>query len=153
MSIKRALTLVASAAAVAVLFAPVTGASAAESVSHGTRSAQLASADGFLHVYTQPYGGGRECKWSGNSNDWGSCRNLTSDIWNNGYAGGLDAVDLYTAPNAGGAHACISQGDRWWDTTTGNYRFTYGEGLEQFGKSVNNNISSHRWVDYCSQGG
>ncbi|WP_030378466.1 MULTISPECIES: hypothetical protein [unclassified Streptomyces] len=149
MSLKRVLTLAASAAAVATLFSPVSGASALES---GAQSPARAAADGYLHVYTQPYGGGRECKWLGNSDNWGTCRNLTSDIWNNGYAGGLDAVDLYTAPNAGGAHACISQGDRWIDTTTGEYRFTYGAGLEQFGASVNNNISSHRWVDYCSQG-
>ncbi|MER7927968.1 MULTISPECIES: hypothetical protein [unclassified Streptomyces] len=151
MSVKRLLTVAASAAAVAALFSPVSSASALDAGTQKTASAQL-SGDGYLHVYTQPYGGGRECKWSGNSDNWGSCRNLTSDIWNNGYAGGLDAVDLYTAPSAGGAHACISQGDRWWDTTTGNYRFTYGAGLDQFGKSVNNNISSHRWVDYCSQG-
>ena len=151
MSVKRILTVAASAAAVAALFSPVSSASALDAGTQKTAAAQL-SGDGYLHVYTQPYGGGRECKWSGNSDNWGSCRNLTSDIWNNGYAGGLDAVDLYTAPGAGGAHACISQGDRWWDTTTGNYRFTYGAGLDQFGKSVNNNISSHRWVDYCSQG-
>ena len=152
MSVKRLLTVAASAAAVAALFSPVSSASALDAGSQSTATARLASADGYLHVYTQPYGGGRECKWSGNSDNWGSCRNLTSDIWNNGYAGGLDAVDLYTAPNAGGAHACISQGDSWPDTTTGTYRFTYGAGLDQFGKSVNNNISSHRWVDYCSQG-
>ena len=151
MSVKRILTVAASAAAVAALFSPVSSASALDTGTQKTATAQLA-ADGYLHVYTQPYGGGRECKWSGNSDNWGSCRNLTSDIWNNGYAGGFDAVDLYTAPNAGGAHACISQGDRWYDTTTGNYTFTYGAGLSQFGKSVNNNISSHRWVDYCSQG-
>ncbi|WP_405839421.1 hypothetical protein [Streptomyces sp. NBC_01518] len=151
MSVKRILTVAASAAAVAALFSPVSSASALDAGTQKTAAAQL-SGDGYLHVYTQPYGGGRECKWSGNSDNWGSCRNLTSDIWNNGYAGGLDAVDLYTAPNAGGAHACISQGDSWPDTTTGEYRFTYGAGLEQFGKSVNNNISSHRWVDYCSQG-
>ncbi|MFF5299917.1 hypothetical protein ACFY5F_11170 [Streptomyces sp. NPDC013161] len=151
MSVKRILTVAASAAAVAALFSPVSSASALDAGTQKTAAAQL-SGDGYLHVYTQPYGGGRECKWSGNSDNWGSCRNLTSDIWNNGYAGGFDAVDLYTAPNAGGAHACISQGDRWYDTTTGNYTFTYGAGLSQFGKSVNNNISSHRWVDYCSQG-
>ncbi|WP_405824355.1 hypothetical protein OG241_45280 [Streptomyces sp. NBC_01390] len=152
MSVKRLFTVAASAAAVAALFSPFSSASALDAGSQGTKSAQLASSDGFLHVYTQPNGRGRECKWDGNSDNWGSCRNLTSDIWNNGYAGFLDAVDLYTAPNAGGAHACISQGDRWSDTTTGNYRFTYGAGLSQFGASVNNNISSHRWVDYCSQG-
>ncbi|MFE9764363.1 hypothetical protein ACFYPC_07495 [Streptomyces sp. NPDC005808] len=152
MSVKRLLTVAASAAAVAALFSPVSSASALDAGSQGTGSAQLVAADGKLHVYTQPYGGGLECSWTGNSNDWGSCRNLTSDIWNNGYAGGPDAVDLYTAPNAGGAHACISQGDRWYDTKSGTYRFTYGAGLEQFGASVNNNISSHRWVDYCSQG-
>ncbi|WP_328683682.1 hypothetical protein OG226_34335 [Streptomyces sp. NBC_01261] len=152
MSVKRLLTVAASAAAVAALFSPVSSASALDAGAQSTATARLASGDGYLHVYTQPYGGGRECKWSGNSDNWGSCRNLTSDIWNNGYAGGLDAVDLYTAPNAGGAHACISQGDSWPDTTTGQYTFTYGAGLSQFGKSVNNNISSHRWVDYCSQG-
>ncbi|MDQ1037569.1 hypothetical protein QFZ75_003985 [Streptomyces sp. V3I8] len=151
MSIKRVLTLAASAAAVAVLVSPVTGASAAESGSQDTRSARLASSDGYLHVYTQPYGSGTECKWEGNSNNWGACRNLTSDIWNNAYLGGNDAVDLYTAPDAGGAHACIDAGDRWIDTTTNQYHFTYGAGLEGFGQSINNNISSHRWVNYCSQ--
>ncbi|WP_055526495.1 peptidase inhibitor family I36 protein [Streptomyces graminilatus] len=152
MSVKRLVTVAASAAAVAALFSPVSTATALDAGSHGTKTARLASADGFLHVFTQPNGRGHECKWEGNSNNWGSCRNLTSDIWNNGYFGGNDAVDLYTAPNAGGAHACISQGDRWSDTTTNQYHFTYGAGLEGFGASVNNNISSHRWVDYCSQG-
>ncbi|MEU6223512.1 hypothetical protein [Streptomyces sp. NPDC047042] len=151
MSIKRLVTLAASAAAVVTLFSPLSGANALDAGSQGTRSAQLVSADGFLHVFTQPNGGGRECKWEGNSDNWGLCRNLTSDIWNNGYEGGNDAVDLYTAPGGGGAHACISQGDRWRDTTTNRYHFTYGEGLEGFGASVNNNISSHRWVNYCSQ--
>lgn len=152
MSITRVLTLAASAAAATVLLAPVSGASASNSGAKAPAAPRTAAADGYLHVFTQPFGGGRECKWLGNSDNWGTCRNLTSDIWNNGYAGGNDAVDLYTAPNAGGAHACISQGDRWINTTTGEYRFTYGAGLEQFGASVNNNISSHRWVDYCSQG-
>jgi hypothetical protein len=149
MSIKRVLTLAASAAAVAVLVSPVTSASALESGSQGTRA--VAASDGYLHVYTQPYGRGTECKWEGNSNNWGACRNLTSDIWNNAYLGGNDAVDLYTAPDAGGAHACIDGGDRWIDTTTNQYHFTYGAGLEGYGQSVNNNISSHRWVNYCSQ--
>ncbi len=65
--------------------------------------------------------------------------------------GGNDAVDLYTAPDGGGAHACIDRGDRWIDTTTDKYPFTYGAGLDQLGATVNNNISSHRWVTYCSQ--
>jgi hypothetical protein len=152
MSIKRVLTLAASTAAVAALFSPMSSASALESGVQTAAAPRPAAADGYLHVYTQPNGRGHECKWLSNSDNWGTCRNLTSDIWNNGYAGGFDAVDLYTAPNGGGAHACIGQGDRWNDTTTGDYRFTYGAGLEQFGASVNNNISSHRWVDYCSQG-
>ncbi|MET9089249.1 hypothetical protein ABZX77_46540 [Streptomyces sp. NPDC004237] len=149
MSIKRVLTLAASAAAVAALFSPVSSASALEA---GTKAPQLAAADGNLHVWTQPHAGGHHCAWSGNSDNWGTCRNLTSDIFNNGYPGGLDAVDLYWGTSATGAHACISQGDSWPDTTTGQYRFTYGEGQGGFGQSVNNNISSHRWVDYCSQG-
>ncbi|MFE9448385.1 hypothetical protein [Streptomyces sp. NPDC006739] len=152
MSVKRVLTLAASAATVAVLVSPVSSASALESGAQGAKAPRLASADGYLHVFTQPNGGGRECSWAGNSDNWGSCRNLTSDIWNNGYAGGNDAVDLYWGLNATGAHACISQGDRWNDTTQDDYHFTYGAGLGGFGATVNNNISSHRWVDYCSQG-
>ncbi|MFJ9817287.1 hypothetical protein ACIRU3_18820 [Streptomyces sp. NPDC101151] len=152
MSIKRAFTVAAAAAALTVLVAPLSSASAAESGGQPAKAPRLAAADGRLHVYTQPNGGGNTCSWLGNADSWGSCRNLVSDIWNNGYAGGNDAVDLYWGLNATGAHACISQGDRWPDLTTGRYHFTYDSGKPGFGDSLNNNVSSHRWVDYCSQG-
>ncbi|MFJ4878452.1 hypothetical protein ACIP93_25050 [Streptomyces sp. NPDC088745] len=111
-----------------------------------------AAADGLLHAWTDPYGGGTPCFWGGNADTWGPCRNKASDIWNNGYATTLDAVDLYYGLKATGAHACISRGDSWNNLPSGKWRFTYGAGQGGFGQSVNDNISSHRWVDYCSQG-
>ncbi|WP_405764352.1 hypothetical protein [Streptomyces sp. NBC_01538] len=154
MSIKRVSTLAAVAAAsLAMLVVPAAGANALEAGSQGTATAKsVQAADGRLYAWTDPHGRGTVCFWTVNADNWGPCRNAASDIWNNGYATRFDAVDLYTAPNGGGAHACISRGDSWPDLTTHQYRFTYGEGLEHFGHTVNDDISSHRWVDFCSQG-
>ncbi|MEU3827066.1 hypothetical protein GT045_27355 [Streptomyces sp. SID486] len=149
----------ALAASLALGFVPAAHASAAPvpSAGHATQGSDRASrsaaaADGLLHAWTDPFGGGTPCFWEYNSDNWGPCRNKASDIWNNGYATTLDAVDLYSGVAGTEAHACISRGDSWNNLPSGQWRFTYGAGLPQFGKSVNDNISSHRWVDYCSQG-
>ncbi|MEV0912674.1 hypothetical protein [Streptomyces hokutonensis] len=112
--------------------------------------AQPSNADGKLHVWNDPEATGTECTWTGSAGTWGACENKGSTIWNNGYSG-IDAVDLYWGEFHTGAHACISRGD-WWETAGGTYHFTYGQGLQGFGDNVNDNIASHQWVDYCSQG-
>jgi hypothetical protein len=152
MSIKHVSVIAAAAAVLTVFAAPLATAGPQQHGARPATSSRLRSADGRLHVYTPPYGGGRTCSWVGNADTWGSCRNLVSDIWNNGYPGGNDAVDLYWGVNATGAHACLSQGDRWPDLINDPQHFTYGAGQGGFGQSLNNNVSSHRWVDYCSQG-
>lgn len=115
-------------------------------------SRSTAAADGLLHAWTDPFGGGTPCFWSKSVDDWGPCRNKASDIWNNGYATTFDAVDLYYGRAGTEAHACISRGDSWNNLPSGKWKFTYGAGKKGFGKSVNDDIASHRWVDYCSQG-
>jgi hypothetical protein len=113
--------------------------------------AQPNAYDGNLYAYNDPNQSGTHCAWSGNAGTWGACENEASFLWNNGYAG-IDAVDLYWGEFNTGAHACISRGDVWRDLSNGQYHFTYGQGLAGFGDNVNDNIASHRWVDYCSQG-
>ncbi|MCS0603577.1 hypothetical protein NX794_20510 [Streptomyces sp. LP11] len=157
MSVKQFIATGAVAAGLALALFPTTASAAATpsatgSAAHDSASRGAAAADGLLHAWTDPYGGGTPCFWGGNADTWGPCRNKASDIWNNGYAVTLDAVDLYWGLNATGAHACIGRGDSWNNLPSGQWRFTYGSGLGGFGQSVNDNISSHRWVDYCSQG-
>ncbi|WP_405590759.1 hypothetical protein [Streptomyces sp. NBC_01190] len=153
MTLKHFLTTAAATASLALVMLPTTASAQSTAAGSGRaapRSAQ--AADGLLHAWTLPGGGGTPCFWGGNSDNWGPCRNAASDIWNNGYAVTLDAVDLYWGLNATGAHACISRGDSWNNLPSGQWKFTYGAGLGGFGQSIDNNISSHRWVDYCSQG-
>ncbi|MFF0158492.1 hypothetical protein ACFYRY_13295 [Streptomyces sp. NPDC005263] len=153
MFIRRVSAIAAAAAGLAALLVPAADANAAEASSQGSATARSAqAADGYLHVWTDPHGGGTPCFWSVNADDWGPCTNKASDIWNNGYEARNDAVDLYWGAGATGAHACISRGDSWPDLTTDQYRFTYDSGKKGFGQSVNDNIHSHRWVDFCSQG-
>lgn len=158
MSVKQLIATGAVATGLALALLPSTASAApaptGASGTHRSGSAPggAAAADGLLHAWTDAYGGGTPCFWGGNSDNWGPCRNKASDIWNNGYAVTLDSVDLYWGVSATGAHACISRGDSWNNLPSGQWKFTYGAGLGGFGKSVNDNISSHRWVDYCSQG-
>ncbi|MFF3591710.1 peptidase inhibitor family I36 protein [Streptomyces sp. NPDC002387] len=110
-----------------------------------------ANADGYLYAYNDPELEGTRCRWAGSAGTWGSCENEASSLWNNSYYG-IDAVDLYWGEFHTGAHACISRGDIWGDLSGGQYHFTYGQGLSGFGDNVNDNIASHQWVEYCSQG-
>jgi peptidase inhibitor family I36 len=74
-------------------------------------------------------------------------RNRASSLWNNGYVGGNDHVNFYYSPSYGGAWDCLSPGTSWSNLV--NQWFAYGQGLPGYGQSTNDNIASHKWVDYC----
>ncbi|MEU8706636.1 hypothetical protein [Streptomyces sp. NPDC048565] len=147
MMIRHVVITGVATASLAFAFTPAVGAP-----TQGSHAPAAQAPDGLLHAWTDAGGRGHHCTWGGPSDNWGTCRNAASDIWNNGTAVTLDAVDLYWGTSGTGAHACISRGDSWNNLPVDIHKFTYGQGLGGFGESVNDNISSHRWVDYCSQG-
>ena len=117
-------------------------------------TASFACEPGALCGWLDSSGTGPGCYWQGNFGDWmdWGCGNTVSAIKNNAnFWDDYAAVDLYYGPNYTGAHACISAGS-FWDLGSGEYHFTYGQGEAGFGDNVNNNVRSHRWVHYCSQG-
>ncbi|WP_344314285.1 hypothetical protein [Fodinicola feengrottensis] len=104
-------------------------------------------ADGNFHAYRESnYVNG--CYWSGDSANWvfsGGCGNFNdtaSSVWNNGYAANLDGVLMFKDINYGGPFMCLSRGDSWGDLNLGIERFSDGS-------FANDQISSHRWSDFC----
>lgn len=118
------------------------------------------AADGNVYAYDGTYFSGKYCGWVGNDTNWTTCsgggvaqnlRNQASSLWNNGYSGGNDDVNFYWDTGYSGAWACLGTGDYWADLPLGVEHFTWGPGLGGYGDTLNNNISSHKWVSYCGQ--
>jgi hypothetical protein len=110
-----------------------------------------ATADGYFYAYEHAYQGGKYCRWVGNDGDWSSCspggnlRNQASSLWNNGYAGVSEDVNVYWGLNYTGAWACIANG--YYYANLADWYFpTNGSGG---GENMNDNISSHKWSDSC----
>lgn len=82
-------------------------------------------------------------------------KNEAPDLWNNGYylPEGNDELNLYYNENWGGAWACIGLGHRRDDLTTNRWIFSWGPSgpHDGHGKSVENNIASHKWVHHCGE--
>ncbi|GHC80900.1 hypothetical protein GCM10007079_20190 [Nocardiopsis terrae] len=139
MRTKRMTALVAAAITAATLFnAPV---AQAEEVGSPTAAS---AADGRLHAYHgfdyKNYCG----SWEGNSSHWGSCRNTTSSLWNNGYPGNLDDVRVYWGLNHSGAHRGVRNGMAFANLSHWYFDADTGAGS---GQTLNNNISSHMWIN------
>ncbi|GAA2478541.1 hypothetical protein GCM10010406_13380 [Streptomyces thermolineatus] len=140
----------------AVLAAPATAGATGKEVSAPAPAAESgtvgALADGYLYAYEHINWGGAYCRWYGDDADWSTCspggnmRNKASSLWNNGHPGSYDDVLLYWDVNYGRARACIPNGV-YWNNLTGLYFNDSGYGGH--GQTLNDNISSHKWVDSC----
>ncbi|GGS83941.1 hypothetical protein AB0C33_14080 [Nonomuraea sp. NPDC048881] len=115
------------------------------------------NADGNFYVWSDDMN--KALLYTGDAyNGWPSGWNNTVDVvWNNGYPGPYDDVNIYDyAPWSGSAYACIGNGD-YWDLrrTDINYVFSWvNDGAdawqrEPLGRRVHDNGSGHIWVDWC----
>lgn len=105
-----------------------------------------AAPDGKLHVWEHQKKGGRECAWEKNESNWNSCgmRNKGSSVFNNGRT---HDVWLYYGPEQSGAHFCLNRGV-YLENIVHHY-FPRNGGGDGDGKSLNDNIASHKWVADC----
>ncbi|MEU4331777.1 hypothetical protein [Nonomuraea dietziae] len=81
--------------------------------------------------------------------------NRVDVIWNNGFPGRYDDVNVYDyATWSGSAYACVGNGD-YWDLRRGDYVFSWvNDGADAWqrsplGRRVHDNGSGHIWVDWC----
>ncbi|MEU1310890.1 hypothetical protein ABZ419_18640 [Streptomyces cinnamoneus] len=131
------------AVATAAAFVPA-GAQAA-----GTSSvrAEAPAPDGFLYAWEHAHAGGAHCRWNQDNGNWAGCRNKISDVWNNGFPGRLQDVRLFWGTGMTGSWVCLHQGESIPDLNAARTVFT-APGRGQ-GQLVNDNASSHDWVDAC----
>jgi hypothetical protein len=118
-------------------------AQASDSTPSSTRA--VAAADGNLHVWEHQRRGGKHCAWPDDVDNWDSCngmRNEASSVFNNGRT---HDVWLYYSPNQEGAHFCLNRGV-YLENIVHHYFPHNGAGG---GKSLNDNIASHKWVRDC----
>lgn len=137
MTMFKTLAVAVAATAFAVL-APA-AAEAAPAAPAAPSSPAAPAADGLLHVY---YGFNYidECNaWSGNVANWGSCRNATASLWNNGYT---DDVYVYYSPNYANARRGICRGVGLGDLTQWPFEQNEGPGS---GQALFDNIASSHW--------
>ncbi|OEJ93281.1 peptidase inhibitor family I36 protein [Streptomyces thermolilacinus] len=153
MSKYRGTVLFASALAVAALGLAPTAAQAQDKAPSAPAvavpaGADAAAADGNLYAWEHSWKGGRQATWVGNSSNWTdrNMRNQASSVHNNGYAGAYDDVLLYWDANYGGAAYCLRNGNYLMDMRYDHFPYNGAGG----GQAMNDNISSHRWVDYCA---
>ncbi|MEV0909026.1 peptidase inhibitor family I36 protein [Streptomyces hokutonensis] len=110
-----------------------------------------ATADGYFYAYENANYGGKYCRWVGNDSDWSSCspggniRNQASALWNNGYAGSYEDVNVYWGLGYTGAWACIANGYAYSNLAGWNFPNNGSGG----GETLNDNISSHVWSNSC----
>jgi hypothetical protein len=89
----------------------------------------------------------RQATWYDDSSNWvdRNMRNQASSVHNNGFAGAYDDVLLYWDAGHGGAAYCLRNGNYLMDMRYDRFPYNGTGG----GQAMNDNISSHRWVDYC----
>ncbi|MFC5144819.1 peptidase inhibitor family I36 protein [Streptomyces aureoversilis] len=110
----------------------------------GTGTSAAPPADGKLYAYEGYNYTGFSCSWTGNSNNWGQCRNQASSLWNNGFPGNLDDVWVYWAPNRTEARRGVHNGVAISNLATVTFDAGTGKGA---GQNLNDNISSHQWTN------
>ncbi|GHC45662.1 hypothetical protein [Streptomyces cinnamoneus] len=109
--------------------------------------AEAAAPDGFLYAWEHAHAKGAHCRWNKENGNWTGCRNKISDVWNNGFPGRLEDVRLFWGPGMTGSWVCLQQGESIPDLYDAGTVFTApGSGR---GQLVNDNVSSHDWVDAC----
>ncbi|GHG54388.1 hypothetical protein [Streptomyces griseocarneus] len=148
----RTRTLLAGLAAAIVTTLVPAGAQAAAPTAAATTQphtapARAAEPDGFLYAWEHHHAGGAHCRWNKENANWAGCRNKVSDVWNNGFPGRLKDVRLHWGLAMTGSWVCLHQGESIPDLNAAGTVFT-APGRGQ-GEKVNDNISSHDWVDAC----
>ncbi|MEV7076341.1 peptidase inhibitor family I36 protein [Streptomyces sp. NPDC093990] len=146
-------------AGLSILAAPGTaGAAEAPAPTPGPKSAapaasSAAAADGYFYAWEGANRTGKYCRWLGNDTDWTTCspggnmRNQASSIENRGYPGSYANVVVYWDTGYGGTNACIDNG--WYYADLAQWVFL-NDGPGQ-GETLNDNISSHKWInDLCA---
>ncbi|MEX2980773.1 peptidase inhibitor family I36 protein [Streptomyces sp. C36] len=147
----RTRALLAGLAATIVTALVPVGATAAASAAAATDSqaapAPAPAPDGFLYAWEHHHAGGAHCRWNKENANWAGCRNKVSDVWNNGFPGRLANVRLFYGLAMTGSWVCLQQGQSIPDLNAAGTVFTaFGRGQ---GEKVNDNVSSHDWVDAC----
>ncbi|MFC4592097.1 peptidase inhibitor family I36 protein [Sphaerisporangium corydalis] len=133
---------------------------AAQATAAPAASAAL-MADGFFYAAENPNGQGKYCRWLGNDGDWSNCsdpsgavpggmQNQASQMFNSGVPGGYDDVNVYYNKNYDGAYRCLAVGNHWDNLTLGWETFDHwGTNGQGYGKSINDDVASHKWVTSC----
>ncbi|GAA3902930.1 hypothetical protein GCM10022244_11410 [Streptomyces gulbargensis] len=153
MRLTRTLVTALTAGALALLTAPAADAGPVAAPPAVTAPAVVAPApaaaapDGFLYAWEHPHAGGFHCRWNGDNGNWAGCRNKVSDVWNNGFPGRGEDVKLYYGVSWTGSWVCLHQSHSIPDLALSGLRF-FGPGAGK-GQLVNDNVSSHDWVDAC----
>ncbi|MBV7699005.1 hypothetical protein [Streptomyces sp. TRM70350] len=145
-----------TAAALAALGLAVLGVSATATTAHAgpicnskwpgnnnrdgmVRAWQLNDCSGIYLGGTQSW----DSDWGNSSGPFqGNDDNRASSVMNSGYVGDFDIVAFYRLPGYGGGYACLAPDELFADKLSDNY-FTNDD-------PVDNRISSHRWVNSCS---
>ncbi|MFB8247154.1 hypothetical protein ACFC5X_19200 [Streptomyces sp. NPDC055952] len=146
MLMNRGKSLLTAAVFAAALVAPTT-AYAAGTAETAPASERAVAADGNLYAWEHSWKGGRQAAWFGDSSNWSdrNMRNQASSVDNQGYAGAYDDVRLYWDAGYGGASYCLANGHYLMDMR---YDYFPNNGAGG-GQAMNDNISSHRWVNSC----
>jgi hypothetical protein len=131
----------ASAQAAPAANAPAANTQAAPGTS--ASPAQIAS-DGRFYAYNGLNYTNLCNSWSGNSSNWGACRNKSESLWNNGYPGGNDDVLVYWGTSYSGAWRGICNGAALADLRQ--WPYDYSGGASGNGQALWHNISSHKWA-------
>ncbi|WP_239372623.1 peptidase inhibitor family I36 protein [Frankia sp. Cj5] len=89
------------------------------------------------------------CRWYNDDSTWGddcgNFRNRAGAVQNNSAHG--NSINFYFHTNYTGAWGCLGAGSVWRDLRY-NY-FSWGPGLDGYGKALRNEIASSKWVHSC----
>ncbi|MGK5499722.1 peptidase inhibitor family I36 protein [Streptomyces sp. URMC 125] len=142
MAFNRSRSLLAVAAATAAL-------GSAPAIAHAAPAAPeaAAAADGNFYAWEHEGMQGRQVSWSGSSADWSDrgMLNLASSVENRGYAGAYEDVRMYWGKSYTGASYCLPNGGYLVYMTRDHFPHNGTGG----GQSLNDNVASHRWGNYC----
>ncbi|MFB7031329.1 MULTISPECIES: hypothetical protein [unclassified Streptomyces] len=121
-----------------------TAPTAGTAVAAGTTTA---AADGYLYAWEHSWKGGRQATWADYSDNWAdrNMRNQASSVHNNGFAGAYEDVRLFWHTDQSGAWYCLGNGSYLMDMRYDRFPYNGNGG----GEPLNDNISSHDWVNAC----